>query len=140
MNIAKNFRLLVAVLMILHNSIFAVAQEEWVAPIARRSLPSVVTVISFDGDGKEFGLGSGFIVREDGLVVTCYHVIQNASAVEVRNKEIGSFRVKGVVAMDRKTDFAALKIAAEDLPVVPAADRAVSQYHSSDTRADCVCV
>ena len=108
--------------IVLLNSIFAFAQEEWVAPVARRSLPSVVTVLSFDGAGKQFGLGSGFIVREDGLVVTNYHVIQNASAVEVRGKAIGSFRVNGVVAVDRGMDFAVLKITVEDLPVIPLGD------------------
>jgi S1-C subfamily serine protease len=122
MSIAKNFRLRVVGLVVLLSSISAFAQEDWVAPIARRSLPSVVTVLSFDGEGEQLGIGSGFIVREDGLVVTCYHVIQNASAVEVRNKEIGGYRVKGVVAVDRETDFAVLKIAAEDLPVVPLGD------------------
>ena len=100
----------------------ALAQGDWVQTVANRSLPSVVTVLSFDGDGKQFGIGSGFIVRKDGLVVTCYHVIQNASAVEVRSKEIGGYRVKGVVAVDRKIDFAVLKITAEDLPVVPLGD------------------
>jgi S1-C subfamily serine protease len=100
----------------------ALAQGDWVEPVANRSLPAVVTVLSFDGDGKQLGIGSGFIVREDGLVVTCYHVIQNASAVEVRNKEIGSYYVKGVVEVDRKMDFAVLKIAAEDLSVVPMGD------------------
>jgi S1-C subfamily serine protease len=81
MNIAKNLSLQVIVLIVLLNSIFAFAQEEWVAPVARRSEPSVVTVLSSDSAGKEFGLGSGFIIREDGLIVTNYHVIQNASAV-----------------------------------------------------------
>jgi S1-C subfamily serine protease len=100
----------------------ALAQGDWVQAVANRSLPSVVTVLSFDGDGKQFGIGSGFIVREDGLVVTCYHVIQKASSVEVRNKEIGSYRVKGVVAVEREMDFAVLKIAAKDLPVVPLGD------------------
>ncbi len=119
MNIAKNLSLQAVVAIVLLDSIFAFAQEEWVAPIARRSLPSVVTVLSFDGAGKQFGLGSGFIVREDGLIVTNYHVIQNASAVEVRGEAIGNFRVKGVVAVDRGMDFAVLKITAEDLPVIP---------------------
>jgi S1-C subfamily serine protease len=93
----------------------ALAQDDWIQPVANRSLPSVVTVLSFDGDGKQFGMGSGFIVGKDGLVVTCYHVIQNASAVEVRNREIGSYRVKGVVAVDRDMDFAVLKITAIDI-------------------------
>lgn len=119
MNITKNLSLQVVVLIVLLNSIIAFAQEDWVAPVARRSLPSVVTVLSFDGAGKQFGLGSGFIVREDGLVVTNYHVIQSASSVEIRGKDIGSFRVKGVVAVDRGMDFAVLKIAAKDLPAIP---------------------
>src|SRR5215510_1683429 len=122
MSIAKNVRLQFVVLIVLLNFIFAFAQEDWVAPVARKSLPSVVTVLSFDGDGKQFGIGSGFIVRENGLIVTCYHVIQNASAVEVSNKEIGSYRVKGAVAVDREMDIAVLKIAAEDLPTVPLGD------------------
>src|SRR5262245_3284799 len=88
----------------------AMAQDDWVQTAANRSLPSVVTVLSFDGDGKQFGIGSGFIIREDGLVVTCYHVIKNASTVEVGNKEIGSYRVKGVVAVEREKDIAVLKI------------------------------
>jgi S1-C subfamily serine protease len=122
MGIAKNFRLQVVVLMVLLNTVFAFAQEKWVGRVARKSLPSVVTVLSFDGDGKQLGTGSGFIVREDGLVVTCYHVIQNASAVEVGNKEIGSYRVKGAVAVDREMDIAVLKITAKDLPAAPLGD------------------
>src|SRR5262245_66261709 len=122
MNIVKNVRLQFVVLIVLLNFIFAFAQEDWVAPVARKSLPSVVTVLSFDGDGKQFGIGSGFIVREDGLVVTCYHVIQNASAVEVSNREIGSYRVKGAVAVAREMDIAVLKIPAEDLDTVTVRD------------------
>jgi S1-C subfamily serine protease len=122
MSIAKNFRLQVVVWIILLNSVCAFAQEKWVGRVARKSLSSVVTVLSYDGDGKQFGLGSGFIVSEDGLIVTCYHVIQNASAVEVRNSEIGNYRVKGAVAVDREMDIAVLKITAEDLPAVPLGD------------------
>lgn len=119
MKTAKYLRLQIVTLIILLNSVFAFAQEEWVAPVAKRCLPAVVTVLCFDENGKQFGLGSGFIVREDGLIVTNYHVIQKASAVEVRSKTIGSFRVKGVVAVDRDMDFAVLKIIGGDLPVIP---------------------
>ncbi len=119
MKLANHFRLSAAELVVLLNSLFALAQEDWVAPIAKRSLPAIVTIVSLDGSGKEFGLGSGFIVREDGIVVTNYHVIQKASAVEVRGKTIGTFRAKGVVVMDRDLDFALLKIAGDELPVIP---------------------
>jgi S1-C subfamily serine protease len=119
MQFANHLRVSATVLIVLLNSVFALAQEDWVAPIANRSLPAVVTVLGFDGAGKQFGLGSGFIVREDGIVVTNYHVIKNAAAVEVRGKAVGAFRARGVVAMDRDLDFAALKIAGDELPVLP---------------------
>lgn len=119
MKLATQLRHSVALLFLLLHSMVAFAQEDWVAPIAKRSLPAVVTVLSFDGAGKELGLGTGFIVREDGLIVTNYHVIQGASAAEVRSKSIGSYRVKGVVSMDRDLDFAVLKIAGEEFPVLP---------------------
>jgi len=95
------------------------AQEGWVASVAQRSQPSVVTVTSYDGENQKTGFGSGFIIREDGLIATNYHVIKSAAAVEVQNPTIGTYRVRGVVAIDRDLDFAILKIADEGLPALP---------------------
>lgn len=95
------------------------AQESWVASVAQRSQPSVVTITSYDRENQKTGFGSGFIIREDGLIATNYHVIKSAAAVEVQNPRIGTHRVRGAVAIDRDLDFAILKIADEDLPALP---------------------
>ncbi|NBO64982.1 MAG: serine protease [Acidobacteria bacterium] len=97
----------------------ASAQEDWVASVAQRSHSAVVTVVSYDGDNRQLSLGSGFVIREDGLIVTNYHVIKSASAVEVANPSIGKYRVRGVVAFNRDLDFAVLKIQADDLTALP---------------------
>ena len=64
--------------------------------------------------------GSGFIVSADGYVITNYHVIDDAEAVQVildgRNFEA---EVKGT---DPATDLALLKIDGHDLPVLPLGD------------------
>jgi len=63
------------------------------------------------------GLGSGFIVSPDGLVLTNAHVVKGASDVTVKLTDRREFRAK-VLGSDPKTDVAVLKIDAKDLPVV----------------------
>ncbi|MBV7541349.1 DegQ family serine endoprotease [Acidovorax sp. sic0104] len=63
------------------------------------------------------GLGSGFIVSPDGLVLTNAHVVKGASDVTVKLTDRREFRAK-VLGSDPKTDVAVLKIEAKDLPTV----------------------
>lgn len=59
-------------------------------------------------------LGSGAIVSEDGYIVTNWHVIENAKAVEVHLNDGRSLPAKFVGA-DRTSDVAVLKIDAANL-------------------------
>ena len=63
------------------------------------------------------GLGSGFIISPDGLVLTNAHVVKGASEVIVKLTDRREFRAK-VLGSDPKTDIAVLKIDAKNLPVV----------------------
>ncbi|BEU95389.1 DegQ family serine endoprotease [Acidovorax sp. DW039] len=63
------------------------------------------------------GLGSGFIVSPDGLVLTNAHVVKGASEVVVKLTDRREFRAK-VLGADAKTDVAVLKIDAKNLPTV----------------------
>ncbi|HEU4853136.1 MAG TPA: DegQ family serine endoprotease [Telluria sp.] len=64
------------------------------------------------------GMGSGFIINADGLILTNAHVVRDASEVTVKLKDRREFRAK-VLGSDPKTDVAVLKIDAKNLPVVP---------------------
>ena len=55
-------------------------------------------------------LGSGFIVQEDGYVVTNYHVIGKAKKIVVRLLDDKSEYVAKLIGRDLKTDLALLKI------------------------------
>jgi len=63
------------------------------------------------------GVGSGFIVRDDGVVLTNAHVVADAQEVLVKLTDRREFRAK-VVGSDRATDVAVLKIDAKNLPTV----------------------
>ncbi|MGE5525788.1 MAG: DegQ family serine endoprotease [Rhodospirillaceae bacterium] len=63
------------------------------------------------------GLGSGFIVSPDGLILTNAHVVADASEVTVKLTDKREFRAK-VIGVDRPTDVALIKIDAQNLPTV----------------------
>lgn len=63
------------------------------------------------------GMGSGFIVRPDGVILTNAHVVEGASEVTVKLVDKREFSAK-VVGIDKPTDTAVLKIEAQDLPTV----------------------
>ena len=64
------------------------------------------------------GLGSGFIISPDGLIMTNAHVVKGAKTVTVKLTDRREFKAK-VLGMDPKTDIAVLKIDARNLPTVP---------------------
>ena len=63
------------------------------------------------GKPQRMGLGTGFIIREDGLIVTNAHVINGADLVEVQLTENSDKQYKAeVIGMDERTDIALIKI------------------------------
>ncbi|MGQ0501976.1 MAG: Do family serine endopeptidase [Panacagrimonas sp.] len=66
-------------------------------------------------------LGSGFILWEDGYILTNYHVVQDAREVIVRLLDRRQLPAK-IVGVDASTDLALLKIEARDLQGVRIGD------------------
>jgi serine protease Do len=69
----------------------------------------------------ERGAGSGFIVSEDGYILTNAHVVEGADEVTVKLIDKRKFTAK-VVGMDASTDVAVIRISASNLPVVRLGD------------------
>ena len=67
------------------------------------------------------GMGSGFIISSDGLVLTNAHVVREAKDVTVKLSDRREFTAK-VIGLDTSTDIAVLRIDAKDLPVVRLGD------------------
>jgi S1-C subfamily serine protease len=68
--------------------------------------------------------GSGFVVDEDGTIITNAHVVEGASKVQVSFEEGGDLVDAEVKGVDDDTDLAVLKIDPEgqDLTVLPLGD------------------
>jgi serine protease DegS len=93
-----------------------------------QSAPAVVNIysISLENSNRIFrnrayertSLGSGVIMSEDGYLMTCYHVIQNADSIYVALQDSRLLQAQ-LIGFDEITDLAVLRVFAEDLHVMP---------------------
>jgi serine protease Do len=72
-------------------------------------------------DLESRSLGSGFIISQEGYILTNAHVVESAEEVSVRLTDKREFKAR-VVGADRRTDLALIKIEANGLPTVRMGD------------------
>jgi serine protease Do len=70
-----------------------------------------------DDNIQSRSLGSGFIVSNDGYVLTNAHVVEGADEVIVRTSDRQEF-VAEVIGTDKRSDIALIKVGADSLPTV----------------------
>ena len=111
----------------LDNSTITTAGTGSVAGVVKKVLPAVVNVTTDVFRTDEFGnaqegkgVGTGFIVRSDGIVVTNCHVVEGASKITVFTSDVKPKQYDGrVIGGDCQHDLAVVKIDATGLPTVP---------------------
>ncbi|MBC7246857.1 MAG: trypsin-like peptidase domain-containing protein [Actinobacteria bacterium] len=93
------------------------AGQEAVVEVAQKILPSVVN-IEVQYGGLQGGVGSGFIYRSDGYIVTNNHVVEDASRLKVSLRDGSTYDAR-IVGTDPDSDLAVIRIDASDLPAAP---------------------
>ena len=116
----------------------AASRKTAITEAVARVAPSVVTVqtevvqrVAADpfesmfggrsGTQTQAGLGTGFIVRGDGVIVTNAHVIAGATRISVMLRD-GTTYPATAIGTDETNDLAVLKVKASNLPVAPTGD------------------
>jgi serine protease Do len=89
------------------------------APRAPRKAPNAPQGPSDEEQTK--GVGSGFILSADGLIMTNAHVVEGADQVLVTLVDKREFKAK-IIGADKRTDVALLKVEASGLPAVKTGD------------------
>lgn len=100
----------------------AVAQESPITRIFEDVNPAMVMIKVYDAKGEYLSQATGFIVSPDGLVVTNYHVIEDATSVRLQRAGGSPLSLEGVVAVEMDSDLAILKVSAQGLPAVKLGD------------------
>jgi len=106
------------------------SQATSIADVVARVKPSVVAinteVVQFDVFNRAYttqGAGSGWIISEDGIIVTNYHVVEDAETITVTLDDGRTYAADmNSIATDPLTDLAVLKIEADNLPAVTIGD------------------
>lgn len=97
------------------------------ADLAKQANPSVVFVRTVSSQRQGFhrilrpGTGSGFIFDPGGKILTNYHVVSGAHAIQVELHD-GRALMGNVVGADPLTDLAVVDVDAEDLPALALGD------------------
>jgi len=86
----------------------AKAQESGLK-LVHKVQPSIVLVVTYDGQGKLLNQGSGFFVARD-KVITSKHVIADALHSRIVLANGKAFAVRGVVARDEAGDLVLLRV------------------------------
>ena len=79
------------------------------------AISSTIQTTSFYGTSEGAASGSGFILTEDGYVVTNYHVVEGATAIDVILHDDTQYPAE-LVGHDATNDIAVLKVEAAGLP------------------------
>ncbi|MFQ6121837.1 MAG: S1C family serine protease [Dehalococcoidales bacterium] len=101
-----------------------------IADVVAQVKPSVVAitteVVTFDFFNRPFtqeGAGSGWIIDENGIIVTNNHVVEGATSITVTLDDGSTFAVDtNSVFTDSFNDLAILKIDAQNLPALKIGD------------------
>jgi serine protease Do len=68
-------------------------------------------------DHRPRSLGSGFVIEQDGLILTNNHVVEDADEIIVRFNDRRELTAE-LIGADPRSDLAVLKVDADDLPTV----------------------
>ncbi len=90
------------------------AANEGATRIAELVRPSLVKITQLGREGIE-GLGSGFVISEDGLIATNMHVVGQGRRLHVQLSDGRTLEAKEVHASDFHIDLAVLRVDAEGL-------------------------
>lgn len=106
-----------------------------ISEVVRMVKDSVVVIrakiVGYDAFGRlteSTGAGSGVIIHEEGYILTCYHVIENASEVYVTLSDGVSVYEASPVGSDEASDLAVLKIQPKEDQPLTAAKHGKSGY------------
>ncbi len=99
------------------------AKTPSVEKLAADAKDAIAVIVYTGRDGKQQGLGTGFVISEGGLIATNYHVIGEARPITVQLADGTKHEATAVHASDRKLDLAIVKIdARRKLKTLPLGD------------------
>lgn len=96
-------------------------EELTLQQLYEKCAPAIVSISGYEGESVGYNWGSGVIIREDGLILTNTHVLEDCDRAVV-TLENGTEYDAELIGADTISDIALLKIDAKDLTVAELGD------------------
>ncbi|MFP6899771.1 MAG: trypsin-like peptidase domain-containing protein, partial [Opitutales bacterium] len=90
--------------------------------LAAKARASVVVIEGVDRTDREGGSGTGYVVREDGVIATNFHVIGEHRGFRVKLSDGKIYEPVTILAVDREKDLALVQINRKGLTALPLGD------------------
>ncbi|HEV3112831.1 MAG TPA: trypsin-like peptidase domain-containing protein [Candidatus Binataceae bacterium] len=90
------------------------AAPEDLKALVKRAGPAVVTITTYDSKERQLGLGSGFFVSKDAVILTNHHVLEGATSAEVQMHDGSTHRVAALLADDPVSDLTEVIVLLDD--------------------------
>ncbi|MBI3821979.1 MAG: trypsin-like peptidase domain-containing protein, partial [Planctomycetes bacterium] len=103
----------IACLLLVPTVAHAQEKKKTVEQLAEEAKESIAVLLYTGRDGKLQGIGTGFVISDDGLIATNLHVIGEARPITVQLADGSKHEATAVHASDRKLDLAIVKIDAK---------------------------
>ncbi|MFH1903144.1 MAG: serine protease [Candidatus Omnitrophota bacterium] len=81
-----------------------------------------VLIKTYNEEGKQICMGTGFFISRDGKVATNYHIIDGAKKVVVKDYEKKEYELKNIVGFDMKKDLVIFRVDAKTPKVLTVGD------------------
>ena len=90
--------------------------EEWVTNIYNNNAHAVVSIYTVKDDLQ--GIGTGFIIDKEGIVISNYHVLANKDNAVVQDFDENYFSIIDIIEINEEMDYIIMKIEGNNHPVV----------------------
>ena len=104
-HIMKYYKIILISLIIISNSILIDGQSSNLSVVINKSLPSVFIVKTFDNQGNNIGLGTGFFIDSIGTGITNYHVLQSAESANIYLQDGREYPIRYTQGIDKQHDI-----------------------------------
>lgn len=105
--ITINYLILISLILVYYTT--AHSQKD-LSTLVKKVSPSVVLINVFNKDGNLKGIGTGFFIKEDGILVTNYHVIEGGIRAEARLSSGEVLEIEKILSEDREGDLVLLTV------------------------------
>ncbi|MDB4434154.1 serine protease, partial [Akkermansiaceae bacterium] len=99
--------------------------------LAKLIMPAVVTIVVSKNDGEYAGQGTGFLITENGILVTNHHVVEKIKAAKAVLSDGRIISIEAIIVSDSARDLALLKLPESQYPFLRLANRGEAEVGDS---------